>query len=588
MSRLYDELKRRNVVRVGVAYLVVGWVIAQIVDTIAEPLSLPDWFATVVIVLLGVGFPVALILAWAFELTPEGLKRSDEVDPAASIAPRTGRTLNYVTAAALVVALGYIAWDAGRGPAADPNAERSIAVLPFRDLSPAGDQAWFGDGVADAVLHDLSQSGDLKVISRSSSFAFRDTAHIPTVAATLGARFVLEGSVTRDRDRVRVIAQLIDGETDAHVWSETYDRDLDDIFAVQTEIASQIARALNVSIGARRDVAPPSLRTYDLILQAKSEQTDRTPEGIYRSIALLEDAVGADPGSADALGELAMARLLSLYWDTDMTAPRAQALTAGADSAAAAALARNPTDVEALVVAGALETRRYEFERADSLFRRALAVSPGSALVYNWYGDLFQMWNRGEDALAMEAKAAELDPLQPANHLNLGMAYEIVGDPEGAEASYRRVLELSPAFGRRDPLTLLYRRGEFQEMTSMARAEPDPEARRAHLRAIAILRSLDGGELERAREAAREWMDEGSDAGTNWIERLLLLTGQRDLWAELQPPELPVLPWGGWQLQTDPDTLAAHPGYAAFMRTPPRDKLLEARGHWVEDADAPR
>jgi TolB-like protein len=588
MSRLYDELKRRNVVRVGVAYVVVGWVIAQVVDTIAEPLSLPDWFATVVIVLLGVGFPVALILAWAFELTPEGLKRSDEVDPTTSITPRTGRKLNYLTAAALVVALAYIAWDARGGPAADPDAERSIAVLPFRDLSPAGDQAWFGDGVADAVLHDLSQSGDLKVISRSSSFTFREDAHIPTVAASLGARFVLEGSVMRDRDRVRVIAQLIDGETDSHVWSETYNRDLDDIFAVQDEIAGEIARALNVSIGAPKEAPPPSLRTYDLILQARSEQTDRTPEGIYRSIALLEDAVGAAPNSADALGELAMARLLALYWDTPMPTATVRELTEAADSAARAALALNPTDVVALVVAGALATRRYEFERADSLFRRALAVSPGSALVYNWYGDLYQMWNRGEEAVAMEGKAAELDPLQPANHLNLGMAYQLVGDLDAAEASFRRILELSPGFDRRDPITLLYRRGKLAAMDVMARGDPDPQVRAADLRAVAILRAFAEGRVDSAREATRTWAEEGSDEGTDWIERLLLLTGQRDLWAELQPPELIVLPWGGWQLQTDPDTLAAHPGYAAFMRTPPRDRLLKARGHWVEGGGAPR
>ncbi|HUG00736.1 MAG TPA: hypothetical protein VML95_02610 [Longimicrobiales bacterium] len=588
MSKLYDELKRRNVVRVGVAYLVIGWVIVQVVDTIAEPLSLPSWFATVVIVLLGVGFPVALLLAWAFELTPEGIKRSDEVDPSMSVTPRTGRTLNYVTAAALVVALAYIAWDSGRGPAADPDAERSIAVLPFRDLSPAGDQAWFADGVADAILHDLSQSSDLKVISRSSSFTFRDDAHIPTVAATLGARFVLEGSVTRDRDRVRVIAQLIDGKKDSHVWSETYDRDLDDIFAVQDEIATEIARALSVSIGARAGGPPPNLRTYDLILQARAEQTNRTAEGIYRAIALLEDAVREAPSSADALGELAMARLLALYWDTEMTAARAEALTEGADSAADAALALNPTDVEALVAAGSLETRRYEFEQADALFRRALAVSPGSALVYNWYGDLFQMWNRGAEALAMEQKAAELDPLQPANHLNLAMAYEMVGDLESAEAAYRRILEVAPGFLRRDPLTLLYRRGKLDEMEAMARAEPDSKTRSAHLRASAILRLMHDGDRDRARQEVRAWLDEGSDAGTLWIERLLLLTGQRDLWAERTPTEVTILPWGGWQLDTDPDTLAAHPGYAAFMRTPPRDKLLKARGHWAEDAGAPR
>lgn len=586
MSSLYDELKRRNVVRVGIAYVVVAWVIAQVVDTIGDPLSLPDWFATVVIVLLGIGFPVALLLAWAFELTPEGIKRSEDVDPAVSITPRTGRTLNYVTAAALVVALTYIAWDFRRGPAADPDAERSIAVLPFRDLSPTADQAWFSDGVADAILHDLAQSGDLKVISRSSSFTFRDAAHIPTVAATLGARFVLEGSVMRDRDRVRVIAQLIDGERDAHVWSATYDRDLDDIFAVQDEIASQIAAALSVNLRSEKRAPPPSLRTYDLILRARAEQTGRTPEGIYRSLALLEDAVRSDPNSADALGELALARLLSLYWDPDLTSAGVNTMTEAADSAALAALALNPTDVEALVTAGALQTRRYEFEAADSLFRHALSISPGSALVYNWYGDLLQWWDRGPDAVAMEARAAELDPLQPTNHLNLGLAYQLVGDLDAAEESFRRMLEVDRAFPRREPIALAYRRGKSALMDSLARTEPDPDLRRIHLRAVGILGQLLDGDREGARAAVRTWAAEGAeDGGTDWVDLLLLLSGQRDEWAALQPPDLIVDPWGGWQLQTDPDTLAAHPGYAAFLRSPPRDKLLKARGHWVDSGE---
>ncbi|MEN8374772.1 MAG: tetratricopeptide repeat protein [Gemmatimonadota bacterium] len=594
MSSLFNELKRRNVVRVGVAYLVIGWVLAQVVDVIAEPLSLPDWFPTAVIVLLGVGFPIALILAWAFELTPEGLKRSDEVDPTQSITPRTGRKLNYVTAGALVVALGYIAWDATHEAAAalDPSVERSIAVLPFTDMSPAGDQAWFGDGVADAILHDLAQSDDLKVISRSSSFTFRDTVDIPTVAQALGARFVLEGSVMRAEDRVRVIAQLIDSQTDSHVWSETFNLDLDDIFAVQDEIAGEIAEALSVSLGAgeRGGQPPPSLDTYDLILQARAAQTDRTGEGILRSVALLEEAVRSAPNSADALGELAMARLLPVYWARD-TLPQQDydAFHAGADSAASAALAINPTDVEALLAAGSILTLDYEFERAEELYLRALEVSPGSAVVFNWYGDLLQFWDRLEEAMTVETRAAELDPLQPANHMNLGNVYEEIGDDAAAAEAYRRSLELSPTllFPRAGLMVSLYRQGALDEMVEVARGDPDPGLWPSHLRGARILRGLAGEDNSDARADLVAWageVDSSDPVRTHWVGRLLLLAGERDLWASLDSqwngqPE----PWGGWQIDTHPDTLAAHPGYAAYMRSPPRDKLIKARGHWEEE-----
>ncbi|HSM37120.1 MAG TPA: tetratricopeptide repeat protein [Longimicrobiales bacterium] len=594
MTGLFEELRRRNVVRVGVAYLVVGWVLLQIVDIVAEPLGLPGWLPTVVIVLLGVGFPIALLLAWAFELTPEGLKRTEDVDPTQSITPATGRKLNYVTAAALVLALGYIGWDAFRGSPArlDPNAERSIAVLPFTDMSPTGDHAWFGDGVADAVLHDLAQSGDLKVISRSSSFTFREGTDIRTVAQTLGVRFVLEGSVTRAEDRVRVIAQLIDAATDSHVWARTFDRDLDDIFAVQSEIATEIADALSVSIGGDplEGRSNPTLGAYDLILRARAAQVDRTETGIQNSVELLEEAVRADPRSADALGELAMARLLPLYWSAATLSPaRYDEFREQADSAARAALALDPANVQALLAKANLGMLSFEYEQAEALFLRALEVAPGSAEVLNWYGDLLQHWGRWDEALVMERRAVELDPLMPANHMNLGNVYDEMGNRDAAVASFRRSLELSPSlvFPRVALIVALHEQGAPARVVQQTALEdPAREDRSLHRRGIRILNGIAAGYDAETRADLVAWANEtdANPARSHWVERLLLMAGERDLWATLmlaagRQPE----PWGGWDIDTDPDTLAAYPTYAAYLRTPPRDKLLKARGDWVEE-----
>ena len=274
MAGLFQELKRRNVVRVGVAYIVVAWVVVQIAEVLFEAFGTPDWVIKTVIVLIGIGFPFVLIFAWAFEITPEGLKKTAEVNEATSITASTGRKLNFIIIAALVVALGYFIWerqsyDHGAGEtvtvAAEETAEadapvtedestsqsaqRSIAVLPFVNMSSDEEQEWFADGLTEEILNSLAKTPDLLVTARTSSFGYKgSTQPIPEIAAALGVDHVLEGSVRRGGEKLRITAQLIRAVDGFHLWSETFDRTMDDIIAIQEEIAIQIASALETAM----------------------------------------------------------------------------------------------------------------------------------------------------------------------------------------------------------------------------------------------------------------------------------------------------------------------------------------------------
>jgi TolB-like protein len=263
---LFAELKRRNVARVGVAYAVIGWIIAQVAEFAFENFGAPEWVLKTFIVVLLLGLPLALFFAWAFEVTPEGVKREEDVDRSQSITHLTGRKLDFVIIAALVLGLGYFVWErqtsmrqvdsvehadaAGADSASIAESSvRSIAVLPFINLSSDEEQAWFSDGLTEEILNALARTPDLLVAARTSSFRFRNSNDgIPTIAKALGVAHVLEGSVRRDRDRLRVTAQLIRASDGFQLWSQNYDRNPEDVISIQEEVAIEIATALETAM----------------------------------------------------------------------------------------------------------------------------------------------------------------------------------------------------------------------------------------------------------------------------------------------------------------------------------------------------
>jgi len=260
---LFNELKRRNVFRVGAAYIVAAWLLIQVAETIFPLFGFDETPARIVVVVLAIGFIPSLIFAWAFELTPEGLKKDKDVDSA-----------------------------------------RSIAVLPFADMSPEGDQAYFSDGIAEDLLNVLARLKELRVISRSSSFALRDDdLSIPEVAEKLNAAYVLEGSVRKADNQVRITVQLIEARSDTHLWSETYDRELDSIFQIQDEIAAAVVDGLKITLlGAIPGARETDTEVYSLYLQGKylitPPQGDR--EDLENAVTAFEQALAIDPDYAPA------------------------------------------------------------------------------------------------------------------------------------------------------------------------------------------------------------------------------------------------------------------------------------------------
>lgn len=327
MKKYLAELQRRNVFRAIAAFVVIGWVLLQVATSLEEALGLPAWFDAVVAALLAIGFPAVLTFSWVYELTPEGLKKTADIPAERSVTGDTGRKLNYVTIAAVFVLVIVVIGDrfVGKNDAqlssndssSDPFIaatfpgydDKSIAILPFKNLSDSDENVYFSDGVMEAILNDLARIRDLKVVSRTSVEAYRDTSKsIPMIGEELDVAHVLEGSVQRAGDRVRVTAQLIATKDDRHLWSSNYDRDISDIFKIQSEIGNAISRNLELILTSEEKElmanAPTSdLQAYDLYLRSRSSinagwWAEATADQLRESTGLCQQAIDLDPDFA--------------------------------------------------------------------------------------------------------------------------------------------------------------------------------------------------------------------------------------------------------------------------------------------------
>ena len=316
---LLQELRYRNVFRVAAAYAVVGWLLAQVADLVVDAFNLPDAFLQMVIIFLVLGFPVALFFAWVFELTPEGVKKAKDLPENMPKDPRSGRFLNRLTMGLLIIAVIWLGWDKLQGPADEPAtmvqpqvADKSIAVLPFADFSPDGEQGWFADGLTDEILNALARTSDLRVASRTSSFQYRNTeGDLPRIANELGVAHILEGSVRRAGDKLRVTAQLIRAADDTHLWSETFDGTTEDSIAIQEQIALKIAQAMETAMDPEElrrmlSAGTSSVEAWELYVRADAASYGNI-RPMTEMVDLLERAVAIDPSFVDA--HLALAQL---------------------------------------------------------------------------------------------------------------------------------------------------------------------------------------------------------------------------------------------------------------------------------------
>jgi TolB-like protein/Tfp pilus assembly protein PilF len=473
------ELRRRNVVRVGAAYVVIGWVIAQVAEFAFENFGAPGWALKSVVVVLVLGLPVALLFAWAFELTPEGVKRERDVDRSQSITSQTGRKLDVVIIACLVlvgvliVVRPYLP-GAERVSATTSTAaavENSIAVLPFADLSQLGDQEFFADGISEEILNVLVRIPGLKVAGRTSSFSFKGrNEDLREIGAALGVNHVLEGSVRRSGTKLRITAQLIRGDDGFHLWSETYDREVTDIFKIQDEIARAVADQLTASLGLPSEPLVQE-RTQDLVayenfLRARQLFQKRGKENLDQALLLLNEAVARDPEFAPSWATIASVySVYEAYVDNETAIRNYQRWHAIGRAAAERALVLNPGDGLGHAYLGTYHFLDMDWAAAFAAFERALELLPDDPGVLDMFAQNLMEAGYYEEAQQYAEHAVELDPLVAIYRNTLGRSLFFAGQLDAAIPELRRVqvLDETMPFSYANLFNLYLRKGELQE-----------------------------------------------------------------------------------------------------------------------------
>ena len=462
---LVSELRRRNVIRVAIAYAVSAWLLIEVSATTFPMLRLPEWTATFVAVLLMIGFPVALIFAWAFELTPDGLKKEMEVDRSQSITHITGRKFDYIIIVTLVMALGFFAFDKFvLDPSRDAElvqtttesvteqmtesgnietSEKSIAVLPFVNMSDDPGNEYFSDGMSEEILNLLAKVPEMRVTSRSSAFSFKgQNVDIPTIAAKLNVAHVLEGSVRKSGNQLRITAQLIEVATDVHLWSETYDRELKSVFAIQDEIAAAVVDALKITLlGKEPNADETNPEAYALYLQGRYFSHQGTQDSYAKAEKLLMQALAIDSGFAPVWTEVAFVYIEQAGHNFR---PHDQGFEL-ARNAAQQALAIDQEYARGFAILGQVETQfDWNFIAADQHFRRALALDSGDAEVLESAANLYTRLGRFDEAIDLYRESIALDPVSAFSYLSLGRLLYYAHRLDEAEVALRKALSLAP------------------------------------------------------------------------------------------------------------------------------------------------
>jgi len=468
---------RRNVIRVAIGYAVLAWLVAQVADLFLEAFGAPDWAMKTLLLALVLGFPFVVFVAWSFELTPEGLKREKDVDRSQSITSQTGRKLDRAIIVVLALALGYFAWDkfsARPTPPGDPAAmaagaetpeeppsslpgDKSIAVLPFENRSQREEDEYFSSGIHDDLLTQLAQITSLRVISRTSVAQFKGTTlGIREIAEKLGVATILEGGVQRAGNQVRINMQLIDAATDAHLWAQTYDRELttNNIFAIQSEIASAVTNAMRVTLTPDeqkriREVPTGNMAALELYFKGRAELDERTQPALESARLRFEEARRMDPGFALAWAGEAQAILLLADWPGSYGQLPREETIALARPLLEEAYRLAPYDAQVLAVYGLLEGNDLNIDLARDYYRRSLAINPSSGEVLNWQRMAQHRSGQQREALATAARMVEVDPLSRIALFNAALDFMDTPYDDGVrvEQLLERLQELDESFG---------------------------------------------------------------------------------------------------------------------------------------------
>jgi TolB-like protein/Tfp pilus assembly protein PilF len=475
--QLFKELQRRNVFRVAIGYIVSCWLLVQVADVLFGVIVAPDWILQSIVVVVILGFPVVVFFSWAYEVTPEGIKREEEVDRSQSITHVTGRKLDRAIFAVLLISLGYFIWESrfkeidDPGPAAtrepvvglatsettvaDPPtnsdageqaiSNKSIAVLPFVNMSDDAGNEYFSDGLSEELLNLLAQIPDLKVAARTSSFSLKKRElHVSEIGEMLKVAHVLEGSVRKAGDQVRITAQLISTADGYHLWSESYDRNLDDIFAIQDEIAKSVVEQLKITImGEAPKARKFDPQAYALYLEARHTHRQMTADSLKNAQALYEQSLQIDPELVVAMKGLAS----NLMNQENHGLQPAGEGYARAHALLEEALLIDPNSVQIHEGLGWLAIfHDNDLETAAYHYKKALNLDPSDPEIIGASAALLVHLGRPEDAIGPRKYAIERDPLNPVGYSNLGSIHYFTGNWDEAIASYRKTLELSPGY----------------------------------------------------------------------------------------------------------------------------------------------
>jgi TolB-like protein/Tfp pilus assembly protein PilF len=549
IDNFFAELKRRNVYKVAVAYAIVGWLLVQIATQVFPFLEIPNWIVRLVIVLVAIGFPIALVIAWAFELTPEGIKRTEDLDLAASARqPRKHAWIVVViVGAALSVGLFFFGRYSAQTPRQSESAavstipQKSIAVLPFENLSDDKNAAYFADGIQDEILTKLASIADLKVISRTSTAKYKSKPEdLKTVSQQLGVATVLEGSVQRAAAKVRVNVQLIDSRADSHLWAKTYDRDLADVFAIQSEIAQEIADSLKAKLSpseANTMASAPTkdMQAYDLFLKGEFEQrvanSNFRPESFDQAARWYEEAIARDPNFALAIAELAICKLRR-HWLTDPFSD-AELMEAGRLAKQAVTLA--PDLAEAHVAVGLFHYYGFrEYEQALTEFQRALELRPNYSQAIQFIAFVHRRQGKWDRTLDELKKSIVQDPGDPYVQGGLAETYVFLRMWKEAEDTARHALTIDPHEAtamRMLLLSSLNRTGNAQEPLRLLATFPPDDLLLPNTGMFDMVIGTRGQTFVLGRDfnAALKACETGTVATTNEWQRLAAKAGIRVL-----------------------------------------------------------
>ena len=462
--KLLHELKRRNVFRVGTAYVVMAWLVIQVVETIFPAFGFSMLAVRIVTIGFGIGLIPALVFAWVFELTPDGLKKERDVDRSESITTSTGKTLDRFIMLSLALALAYFAFDKfvlsaarevsiaeaarqqGRSESlVESYGDQSIAVLPFVNMSDDPSNEYFSDGISEELLNLLARIPELRVISRSSAFAFKgEKIDIPEIARKLNVAHILEGSVRKSGKQVSITAQLIDGRSDTHLWSETFDRDLDNIFAIQDEIAETVVARLKVQLlGEAPKVRETDLEAYSLYLKARYLRRQNSTDSLAESEQLLRQVLEIDPAYVPAMDEL-----ITVYINQAHSGDKPY--TEGYELARALTLEGQQIEPDSgrmyAQMAWIKTFYDNDLQAAADMFTRALELSPTDTALLGDTSSFLMTLGRLDEAIAVGKYAVARDPIHPVAQVNLGRILTSAGRLDEAIATYHSALQLSPGY----------------------------------------------------------------------------------------------------------------------------------------------